>query len=184
MRYTTLIDISRLPVYRNTNARLLYLHLVLICGYTDADRDLADVSIRQLSREVGITLSAARHALQQLEAAGLVTRQGPMLLVKKWLCQPSITARPKTEKAKKAAEIKQEEQQRHDQLDAQRRAMEAQREDLRKRGKTPFMIYYEEQLQKAEAGDMEAAAVVERHRRNYEMHAASIQKDNQLKNTN
>lgn len=177
MRYTTLIDISRLPIYKNTNARLLYLHLVLVCGYTDADRDLADISIRQLAREVGLTLSAVRHALHQLETSGLVQRQGPMLLVKKWLAQPSITARPKTEKAKKAAEIKQEEQQRRADLDAQRRAQEAQRDALRRHGKDAFMIYFEDLEKKAASGDMEAAAAVERHRRNYEMHAAAIQNE-------
>ena len=77
MRYTTIIDITELPsIYRNHNARLVYLHLVLKCGYHDTDRDLTDTSIRQLSAAVGLTIAATRHALLQLQAVGLLSREG------------------------------------------------------------------------------------------------------------
>ena len=56
MRYTTIIDIAQCPeIYRNINARLTYLHMVLTCGYHDNDKGLVRKSVRQLSAETGIT---------------------------------------------------------------------------------------------------------------------------------
>lgn len=68
MRYTTLIDISEMPCYRNVNARILYLHLAL-----KADRG-GDVvaSLRFLAMELDMTLSALRNALRQLLLDGVV----------------------------------------------------------------------------------------------------------------
>lgn len=68
MRYTTLIDISEMPCYRNVNARLLYLYLAL-----KADRG-GDVvaSLRFLAMELDMTLSALRNALRQLLLDGVV----------------------------------------------------------------------------------------------------------------
>ena len=61
MRYTTVIDISEMPeVYKNSTARLIYLHMSLKAGYHDADRDLVKLSIRRLSSDVGVTVSATR----------------------------------------------------------------------------------------------------------------------------
>lgn len=75
MRYTTIIDITEQPdVYRNVNARLLYLHMALKAGYHDDDRDRLHVSLRNLAAAVGLTLSATRHALKVLEAAKLVSK--------------------------------------------------------------------------------------------------------------
>lgn len=97
MRYTTLIDISELPdVYRNKNARLLYMHMVLKSGYHDQDRDLLDKSLRSLASEVGLTLSATRHAVAQLEAAGLLKKEQGTWRVKKWIIQEIPT--PRTQK--------------------------------------------------------------------------------------
>ena len=74
MRYTTIIDISEIqPIYRNVNARLVYLHLVLKSGYHDNDRDLVSISLRRIAAEVGLTLSATRHAISQLEKAQLLS---------------------------------------------------------------------------------------------------------------
>lgn len=94
MRYTTIIDLSELPaVYRNRNARLLYLHLCLKCGYHDDDRDIMVTSLRRLSADVGLTLSATRFAIGQLEANDLVSREGDRWRVRKWLMSPEITKR-------------------------------------------------------------------------------------------
>ena len=97
MRYTTLIDITEQPaLYRNKNARLLYLHMVLKAGYHDNDRDILDKSFRILASEVGLTLSATRHAVAQLEAAGLLKKEQGSWRVKKWIVQEIPT--PRTQK--------------------------------------------------------------------------------------
>lgn len=69
-KYCTILDISQCSCYKNINARLLYLHLacsVDISTYTYA------TSIRRLSAESGLTVSATRHALCALEREGLIT---------------------------------------------------------------------------------------------------------------
>lgn len=99
MRYTTVIDISEISeIYKNPTARLLYLHMSLKAGYHDADRDLVRLSIRRLSADVGVTVSATRHALRQLERAGLLTRDGDLWRVKKWVEEQQITTRAKTKR--------------------------------------------------------------------------------------
>lgn len=99
MRYTTVIDISEISeIYKNPTARLLYLHMSLKAGYHDADRDLVRQSIRRLSADVGVTVSATRHALRQLERAGLLTREGDLWRVKKWVEEQQITTRAKTKR--------------------------------------------------------------------------------------
>lgn len=97
MRYTTLIDISELPdVYHNKNARLLYMHMVLKSGYHDQDRDLLAMSIRRLASDAGLTLSATRFALAQLEQVGLLKKEAGSWRVKKWIVQEIPT--PRTQK--------------------------------------------------------------------------------------
>lgn len=99
MRYTTVIDITEIPeVYRNSTARLIYVHLCLKAGYHDADRDLVRLSIRRLSADVGVTVSATRHALRLLERLGLLTREGELWRVKKWVEEQQITTRAKTKR--------------------------------------------------------------------------------------
>lgn len=99
MRYTTVIDISEIQdIYRNPVARLIYLHMSLKAGYHDADRDLVNISIRRLSVDVGVTVSAVRHALRQLERAGLLTREGNLWRIRKWVEEQQITARAKTKR--------------------------------------------------------------------------------------
>ena len=69
-KYCTILDISQCNCYKNINARLLYLHLacsVDVSTYTYA------TSIRRLSAESGLTVSATRHALCALEREGLIT---------------------------------------------------------------------------------------------------------------
>lgn len=164
MRYTTLIDIRDQPaVYRNINCRLVYMHLALRAGYHDNDRDVCNVSLRQLAREVGITLSACRHALSVLDRAKLVARQGTLLIVRKWTIEGPITPRAKTAKQQKqqqaadqAAAI-QEQRRRH------RQASEEQYRQQYTDGPTAFRIYFEEMKKKAEAGDIEAQAFVKQN---------------------
>lgn len=97
MRYTTLIDISELPdVYRNKNVRLLYMHMVLKSGYHDQDRDVLAMSIRRLASDTGLTLSATRFALAQLEQAGLLKKEQGNWRVKKWIIQEIPS--PRTQK--------------------------------------------------------------------------------------
>lgn len=99
MRYTTAIDISEMPeVYRNMTARLIYFHMSLKAGYHDSDRDLVNLSIRRLSLEVGVTVSATRHALHLLERSGLLIREGQLWRIKKWVEEQTITTRAKTKR--------------------------------------------------------------------------------------
>lgn len=100
MRYTTIIDISEIQdVYRNKNARLVYLHLALKAGYHDEDRDVLRLSIRTTAWTVGLTVSATRHALAVLERAGLLRRTKSGWTITKWIQAADPTPRPK----KKAA---------------------------------------------------------------------------------
>lgn len=180
MRYTTIIDISEIPlIYRNPNARLLYLHLALKSGYHDDDRDLVNISIRRLAMETGLTLSATRHALQQLEACQLLQRQGAAWIVKKWIGEQTITARPKTEKKRREMEEARR-REAADREERERSQEEKRREkELRKTGKTSFMLYYESQLELAAQGDAQAIENVKRNRKFYEQQKQQIEKENE-----
>lgn len=102
MRYTTIIDVTQCPVvYRNINARLLYLHMVLTCGYHDNDKGLVRKSVRQLAEETGITKSATEHALRQLAKMDLAKKIRGKLYVRTWIPEQPIT-KPK----RKVQEIK------------------------------------------------------------------------------
>ena len=115
MRYTTVIDITDFPqIYRNLNARLVYIHMALKAGYHDDDRDICRLSIRSLAADVGITVSATRNALLQLEKSGLISKSSDCWIVKKWVLQESAT--PRTQKtasnkdSKLSAEIRKNDQ--------------------------------------------------------------------------
>lgn len=101
MRYTTIIDLSESALYRNHNVRLVYLHLVLKSGYHDQDRDLITVSIRNLAASVGLSVSATRHAVAQLEAVQLLRHEGSTWRVRKWIAVDPPTARPKQQPKQK-----------------------------------------------------------------------------------
>lgn len=79
-------------------ARLIYFHMSLKAGYHDSDRDLVNLSIRRLSVEVGVTVSATRHALHLLERSGLLIREGQLWRIKKWVEEQTITTRAKTKR--------------------------------------------------------------------------------------
>lgn len=176
MRYTTIIDITEVPaIYRNVHARLLYLHLVLIAGYHDDDRDFCNTSIRRLAADVGLTESAVRHGLKVLERARLLEARDGTYKVKKWLPQTSISARTAPADPKltpqQTARLEQE------RADAEKAWKEAARkEQLAAAGKTEFMIYYEGLMEKAAAGDLEAQRLVKRHHETYTSHVENMKK--------
>ena len=168
MRYTTIIDLSEYPqLYRSTNARLLYLHLVLKSGYHDDDRDLIDCSLRRLAMETGLTFSAVRCALDLLLKYNLVSRQGPLLQVRKFVLERSITPRAKSRKQEQLdaaeAQIQMERQARA----AQQKKEEEIRAARAAQGKNGYIIYVEGLKQAAEAGDPAAAAAYKQHEKKY-----------------
>lgn len=170
MRYTTLIDISEIPIiYRNQNSRLVYLHLALKAGYHDNDRDLTDISIRRLAAEVGLTMSATRHALGILQKFQLIQKDGTLWRVKKFVLEQTITTRPKSEKKRKEQEA--EQQRIAAEIEQKEREQEEKRKEkeLRKSGKTSFMVYYEEMEVAAAQGDPVALDIVRRNKKFYEM---------------
>lgn len=175
MRYTTIIDITEVPaVYRNPNSRILYIHMALKAGYHDDDRDVLDISLRNLAAASGLTLSACRHALRTLEKAQLITKHGDVWMVKKWLPAQAISARPKKaasdQEAAREAERKQRERQ--ERKENQERQAQAA---LAEQGKTPFMAYYEGLVEKAASGDMDAARLVKKHEATYEQHRKKME---------
>lgn len=176
MRYTTLIDISEIPaVYRNINARIVYLHLALKAGYHDDDRDICRLSIRSIAYDSGVTVSAARNALTQLQKAGLVARQGDCWVIRKWLPEQTVSPRARNKRQEAAAQAAamriSEEQARERDREIER----IQRENLARSGKNSFMIYYESMMKRAAAGDLEAARVVERNRETYDQAMRNMQ---------
>lgn len=138
MRYTTIIDIAQCPeIYRNINARLTYLHMVLTCGYHDNDKGLVRKSVRQLSLETGITKSATENALRLLKKFDLVRKNRGRLYVRTWAPEQPIT-KPK----RKAQDIR-------DQAIAQEReAKNQEREAEVQRAKENAVSYEEYQALK------------------------------------
>lgn len=175
MRYTTIIDISEYPaLYKNSHVRLLYLHLCLRSGYHDDDRDICDISIRRLADEVGLTLSATRHALKVLSNASLISNEGGLIRVSKFVVERSISKRPRTNKEANQAKIVDEMRRRESRLQKEHDERTAHRQHLAAIGKTDFMIYYESLQTKAAQGDVEAMALVKRHKSTYESHCESM----------
>lgn len=161
MRYTTIIDIRELPaIYRNVNARLVYLHMVLASGYHDNDRDQTDISIRRISYETNLTISAVRHALGCLERAGLISRSGITWTVKKFVLETSITPRVRSEKKRREAEnaarakaIQEEQEQREKEETRKYR-------EMRKHG-DPLRDQVLDLMKRADAGDTDALETLE-----------------------
>ena len=101
MRYTTVIDLREYPqAYRSQSVRLLYLHMCLVAGYHETDRDVVSTSLRRLATSAGLTLSATRHALKVLESVGLLKRTSQGLLVVKWVQSEQVAVRPSAKAVK------------------------------------------------------------------------------------
>lgn len=111
MRYTTIVDIRELPLYRNPSVRQLYLHLVLVAGYHDTDLDRVAVSVRGLASQTGLTISAVRHALDVMTKAGLVRREGGALMVTKYVLKDGIPKRARTKKEQQEQQLSREREQ-------------------------------------------------------------------------
>ena len=184
MRYTTIIDVTSAPWYRNKNVVQVYLHMTLTCGYHDVDRDLYTRSIRSLASDSGVSFAACRHALRVLERDRMIHREGNAWRVTKWIAgdAQTVTPRPKSEKEKKLKDVAAE----RAAQDADREAQDAQRarevESLRAAGKTPYMVYYESKMEAARNGDLEAAEIVRRNRHIYEAHRKKIEEEKQNEN--
>lgn len=167
MRYTTIIDISTIrAIYRNSNCRLVYLHLALRAGYHDDDRDIADISIRRLAMETGLSISSTRHALKQLLKSGLLQRQGLVWIVTKWVPGEEITPRPRgkqTKADKQAAAAAADRQAQSAKLEAQRSTWQETQAAAAKRGSTPYLDYCNDLKARAESGDTDAAEAYKRH---------------------
>lgn len=176
MRYTTIIDISEVQaLYKSTSVRLVYLHLVLKSGWHDNDRDIAHVSLRSLAADTGLTLSAVRHAVEQLRKAHMVATKDGTMWVRKWLSEQQVTPRKQSERQAKAAQQREAEQREREQREAAQQREKEQREVARQQGKTQFMLYYEQKMAEAEAGDEKAKRIVESRRAMYEQHAQAMQ---------
>lgn len=165
MRYTTVIDIREFPqIYRNNNAKLVYLHLVLVSGYHDEDRDQTPISIRQICYDTGLSLSAVRHSLKVLISAGLLTRSGITWTVKKFVLDKPISPRIRSEKKRTAAEnlereriIKEEQNQR------EKEEKRKYQEEI-KAGKNPLKEMVKDLMKRAQNGDEEAAENLKRYK--------------------
>lgn len=183
MRYTTIIDISEYStLYNNQSIRLVYLHLVLRSGYHDHDRDLAQLSIRRLAMEVGLSVGAVRHALTQLLKYQMLVRQGPMLQVRKFVVEQPISKRSRNKREEKQELARKERIEQQERQAAKRKVADEQRAAFLAQGKTSFMVYYEEQLELAKKGDVEAAHFVETQKATYAAHARQVEQDKQKNN--
>lgn len=165
MRYTTIIDISTSQVlYRSHNIRLVYLHLCLKAGYHDNDRDLVRISIRTLASDVGLTVGAVRHALDQLQKYRMITRRGDLWQVAKWVNEQPITTRAKTAKQQAAisqqAALKKVREEREQQLEIE----SMRRKEILAGDKSSWQLYVESQAKKAAAGDPDAIAWCDKHK--------------------
>lgn len=165
MRYTTIIDIREFPqIYRNDNAKLVYLHMVLISGYHNEDRDQTTISIRQISYDTGLTVSAVRHSLKVLISAGLLSRNGIIWNVTKFVLEKPISPRIRSEKKRSAAEnlereriIKEEQNQR------EKEEKRKYQEEI-KAGKNPLKEMVKDLMKRAQNGDQEAAENLKRYK--------------------
>lgn len=179
MRYTTLIDIREIPeVYRNNNTRLLYLHLVLLAGYHDDDRDIVRCSLRNLAAQSGLTLSATRHAIAVLIKWRLLLHRKSYFKVVKFIDEKPISPRAKIRKAQELKNNLAADQAQQQEREAREQAQKAELSALEGQGKSSFMVFYEQQLARAAAGDQEAAESVRRNKAQYERHVKQFQNQN------
>lgn len=182
MRYTPIIDISEYKtLYQNINVRLVYLHLVLKSGYYDYNRDMISISLRQLSTEVGITLGAVRHALEILTKAKMIYKKDNVYHVRKWIVEQKITSRATSKRQEQAIQTQQDRDKANKLREAEYQERQKKVDELRRQGKTSYMVYYESMMKKAEMGDLDALKIVERNKTIYEEHKARMESENSKK---
>lgn len=165
MRYTTIIDIREFPqIYRNNHAKLVYLHLVLISGYHDEDRDQTPISIRQICYDTGLSLSAVRHSLKVLISAGLLSRSGINWTVKKFVLDKPISPRIRSEKKRSAAEnLERERIIKEEQSQREKEEKRRYQEEI-KAGKNPLKEMVKDLMNRAQNGDQEATENLKRYK--------------------
>lgn len=165
-------------LYRNINARLVYLHLALRSGYHDGDRDKITISVRRLAYEVGISVAATRHALKILANANLISYDARLITVTKWVLQDSVTPRIKTKKQAAAQQRAAQELEARERRHAEREAEDKRRTTtILKTGKTSFMVYYESLLERAKDGDVEAQHLAKIHAKTYQAATININQE-------
>ena len=149
MRYTTIIDISECDaIYRNENIRLVYLHLVLKSGWHDDDRDQCRLSIRSLSADLGMTISAVRNALRALEKYSLLKKTPRGMYIRKFVLTQEPTRRAKTKREEELRKI------------AEIRAAENARREAQMNADRAAAISPEELAQKLKSGELSTLAQI------------------------
>lgn len=182
MRYTPIIDITENKIlYQNINVRLVYLHLVLKSGYHDYNRDMISISLRKLSTEVGISLGAVRHALEILTKAKMIYKKDNVFHVRKWIVEQKITSRATSKRQEQAILNQKEREKENKEREIEYQERQKRVDELRKQGKTEYMLYYENMMKKAQNGDLYALKIVERNKSIYEEHKARIEAENRKK---
>lgn len=160
MRYTTIIDITDIPqVYNNINATRVYLHLCLTCGFTADDMDTIRISYRQLAAQLNITLSAVRHSLNLLTRYHLITIEGNIITVRKYLPKAEYKDRPKTQQEFKDALYRKKVKEEFDKSMEENKYYEENKEKEEQERIArirAFCTHYREQQQLAKQGDLEA----------------------------
>lgn len=145
MRYTTIIDIREAPaLYRNANTRLIYLELVLGSSYQQETKDRYQGSFRTLAVRAGVTISAVRNSLKQLQALGMVSPIEGGWIVKKWIEQPAIIPRRQRPKPEQPISLSEEQKSSAEQLNHERWL-----EKLRQQGIDEFIFRFEENVKAA-----------------------------------
>lgn len=178
MRYTTVIDLTEYhAIWRNPKVTRLYVYMAMKAGYHDDDKDMLHQSIRSLAMHTGLSIGATRHALHILMAARLLSKNGDVWQVVKWVQEATVSPRPKqTRQSAQQAAIRSERAAQAER-DERERQEKQKRLQQRQNGKTPFMVYYEAQLEKARQGDLEAAKIVQKNKVFYEEHCAAIEQE-------
>lgn len=147
MRYTTIIDIREAPaLYRNANTRLIYLELVLGSSYQQETKDRYQGSFRTLATRAGVTISAVRNSLKQLQALGMVSPIEGGWIVKKWIEQPAIIPRRQRPKPEQLISLSEEQKASAEQLNHERWL-----EKLRQQGIDEFIFRFEENVKAAKS---------------------------------
>ena len=145
MRYTTIIDIREaLALYRNANTRLIYLELVLGSSYQQDTKDRYQGSFRTLAARVGVTISAVRNSLKQLQSLGMVSPIEGGWIVKKWIEQPAIIPRRQRPKPEQPINLSEDQKAKADQLNRERWL-----EKLRQQGIDELIFRFEENIKAA-----------------------------------
>lgn len=145
MRYTTIIDIREAPaLYRNANTRLIYLELVLGSSYQQDTKDRYQGSFRMLAARVGVTVSAVRNSLKQLQALGMISPIDGGWIVKKWIEQPAIIPRRQRPKPEQPISLSEDQKASAEQLNHER-----WQEKLRQKGIDELIFRFEENIKAA-----------------------------------